>query len=111
MPSAQELPKFLSFPTLDLLDPENLPWGAAALADDFEKAREIFNKCTPKFREALAFFKLDGFVTQHVELLFSFSKAYSCAPSSTLVTCNALCSGRQAPPICSPCSRAASGLT
>jgi hypothetical protein len=72
------LPAFLKFPWLDLPASDMLPWGRQGFATSFEQARSLFNASLPKLREALEFYKLDGWVTDHVEVLFDVSKAYSC---------------------------------
>lgn len=73
-----ELPAFVNFPVLDLPAADTLPWGRRGFAASFEQARSLFNASMPKLREALEFYKLDGWVTDHVEVLFDVSKAYSC---------------------------------
>ncbi|KAK9844215.1 hypothetical protein WJX81_008232 [Elliptochloris bilobata] len=71
------LPDDLRLPTLGLPDPTTLPWGAAALATDFEGARDLFNTAMRHFRAALAGLPLDGEVTAHVDTLLHISSAYS----------------------------------
>ena len=77
LPSA--LPEHLHFPTLGLPPTEALPWGRDAYAHDFAQARELFNAAVPRLRSALKFYQLDGWVSDHVHLLFDISKAYACA--------------------------------
>ena len=55
-----------------------LPRGADTYATTFEQARDLFNAGVPRARKALDFYKLDGWVTAHIEILFDISKAYGC---------------------------------
>jgi hypothetical protein len=77
--SVQSLPAHLQFQGLALAAQETLPWGNKGYAQTFEEARDLFNACLPHLREALQLYVLDGCVTEHVQLLFDVSKAYSCA--------------------------------
>eukprot|EP00983_Pelagomonas_calceolata_P036136 1130654-Pelagomonas_calceolata.AAC.2 len=56
------------FPSLSHLlpSPEELPWGVSALATSFETARDLFNAAIPRFNASLEYYKLDGWVTEHV---------------------------------------------
>jgi KIF-1 binding protein C terminal len=77
--ASHPLPEFLTFPQLDLPDSAQLPWGQRTFAKTFVTARDLFNQAMPKLKEALAYFKLDGWVTEHIEILCEMSKAYGCA--------------------------------
>jgi KIF-1 binding protein C terminal len=77
------LPPFLLMAALPVPPADELPWGAKAYARSFEQARDLFNNALPKLKEALKYHKLDGFVTDHIELLFDVSKAYGCAAYPT----------------------------
>lgn len=81
--SSRELPDYLHLPALRLPPASELPHGAAAYASNFEQARDLFNAGVKRARTALEYFRLDGWVTLHIELLFDISKAYGYA--STLV--------------------------
>ncbi len=64
------------FPGLPLPAPDTLPWGPAALAPTFEAARELFNAAMPRFKAALSYYLLDGWVTEHVNILMDMSNMY-----------------------------------
>jgi hypothetical protein len=53
-----------------------LLWGAGALVATFEGARALFNAAMPRFAAALAHYQLDGWVTEHVQILFDMSNLY-----------------------------------
>ena len=86
---AQALPAHLRFPALALPPEHELPFGAAALAKSFEQARKLFNACAPQLRRALEYYQLDGWVTDHIQILFNLSKAYRYAVDMLApVSCN-----------------------
>lgn len=63
----------------DALQPlllEQLPWGEAALVADFGGARALFNGAMPRFNRALKHYCLEGYVTEHVAILFEASNLY-----------------------------------
>lgn len=59
------------FESLNLPEPSS-----CALADTFEEARELFKKCLKAYNEALSFYVLDGFVTEHITVLQEISLLY-----------------------------------
>lgn len=73
---ASELQESLHFECLDVPATETLPWGERALAVSFDSARDLFNASMRHIRSALAFYKLDGWVSEHVQLLFDAAQAY-----------------------------------
>lgn len=64
------------FDTLQLPAPEDLPRGEDALASDFDAARTLFNSALPHLREALAYYKLEGWVSEHVNIIMDISNLY-----------------------------------
>ena len=78
MDAPAELPTYLDFPPLHLSPAAELPRGVDTYATTFEQARDLFNAGVPRARKALDFYKLDGWVTAHLEILFDISKAYGC---------------------------------
>lgn len=77
--AASPLPECVQFPGLDLPPEASLPWGAEAVATTFDDMRALFSLCMPRIRAALAYYKLDGAVSDHVQLLFDGALAYRCA--------------------------------
>lgn len=77
-PDISHFPDYLHFPGLGLPSPDTLPWGAAALAKDFPTARDIFNAAMPGFKFALEYYQLEGWVTEHVNILMEMSNLYRC---------------------------------
>lgn len=72
-----EFPEQLRFKTLrNTPDISSLPWGADALAASFEEARELFNKALPAFKAAMEHYQLDGWVTEHCNILMEISNLY-----------------------------------
>eukprot|EP00198_Chlamydomonas_reinhardtii_P008976 XP_001698313.1 predicted protein [Chlamydomonas reinhardtii] len=61
------------FPGLAVPSPDSFPWGASALVTTFEAARELLNTGMPFFKAALAYYQLDGWVTDHVGILMDMS--------------------------------------
>jgi hypothetical protein len=64
------------FDRLQLPAPEDLPRGEDALASDFDAARALFNSALPHLREALGYYKLDGWVSEHVNIIMDISNLY-----------------------------------
>lgn len=80
-PTPATFPPMLAFhqsSALQLPPIESLPWGDAALAASFEGARELFNAAMPRFKTALEYYKLDGWVTEHVRIVMEMSNLYRC---------------------------------
>ncbi|KAG2493223.1 hypothetical protein HYH03_008639 [Edaphochlamys debaryana] len=77
-PDVSHFPDYLRFQGLKVAAPDSFPWGEAALAKDFEGARELFNAGMPLFKEATAYYALDGWVTDHVGILMDLSNMYRC---------------------------------
>ncbi|KAK9829260.1 hypothetical protein WJX72_004839 [[Myrmecia] bisecta] len=73
----QEVPDALRFDSLSLEAPAKLPWGTAALARDLEAAKGLFNASMRHFKIALEYFLLDGYVTEHCNILMHISSLYS----------------------------------
>jgi len=61
------------FPTLSLRKPEPF-----TLILNYEEAFEAFSKAIQHFGKVLEIWLLDGFVTQHIEVLQSISKCWQC---------------------------------
>ncbi|KXZ47726.1 hypothetical protein GPECTOR_33g608 [Gonium pectorale] len=80
-PDVSYFPDYLRFPGLQLAAPDSFPWGREALAKDFDGARELFNTAMPYFKDALSYYQLDGFVTDHVGILMDMSNMYRCLAS------------------------------
>lgn len=77
--SAADVPGVLCFdalPGLPALD--SLAWGDDALAADYGGALSLFRSSLPWFKRALAYYQLDGWVTEHVHTLFEMSNLYRC---------------------------------
>eukprot|EP00775_Hariotina_reticulata_P006308 gene6308-6543_t len=68
--------RFDALPSLPELS--SLRWGDAALAADAISALALFKSSLPCFREALQYYKLDGWVTEHCNILFEMSNLYRC---------------------------------
>ncbi|KAG2449609.1 hypothetical protein HYH02_005142 [Chlamydomonas schloesseri] len=77
-PDVSHFPDYLRFQGLAVASPDSFPWGAAALATDFESARELLNTGMPFFKAALSYYQLDGWVTDHVGILMDMSNMYRC---------------------------------
>ncbi|KAG2428764.1 hypothetical protein HXX76_011465 [Chlamydomonas incerta] len=77
-PDVSHFPDYLRFPGLAVPSPDSFPWGAAALATTFDAARELLNTGMPYFKEALAYYQLDGWVTDHVGIIMDMSNMYRC---------------------------------
>ncbi|GFR52201.1 hypothetical protein Agub_g14740, partial [Astrephomene gubernaculifera] len=77
-PDVSYFPDYLRFPGLAVPSPDSFPWGPAALASNFEAARELFNTGMPYFKSALSYYQLDGWVTEHVNILMDMSNMYRC---------------------------------
>uniref|UniRef100_A0A7R9YQ70 KIF-binding protein n=1 Tax=Chlamydomonas euryale TaxID=1486919 RepID=A0A7R9YQ70_9CHLO len=56
-------------------------WGDAALVRKFDDARNLFNAAMTHFKEALEYYQLDGWVTEHINILMEISNAYRCLAS------------------------------
>lgn len=57
-------------------DTAELPWGDTALVNRFAAARDLFNQALPRFKHALQFYQLDGWVTEHVNIVMEISNLY-----------------------------------
>jgi len=77
-PNLESFPDILIFEELALPAPDKLAWGAAALTSSFEGARELFNSSMTHFKAALTFYELDGWVTEHCNILMDISNLYRC---------------------------------
>lgn len=66
------------FPSLGLPSPGSLPWGTQALARDFASARDLFNTSMTYFKEAMDYYKLDGWVTEHGNIVMEISNLFRC---------------------------------
>ncbi|CAG9461168.1 unnamed protein product [Pedinophyceae sp. YPF-701] len=72
------VPPALHFQRISLPAEDALPWGRKAIPSDFASARDIFNAAMRHLRGALAYFVLDGFVTDHFELQMDAANLYRC---------------------------------
>ncbi|GFH18550.1 uncharacterized protein HaLaN_15374 [Haematococcus lacustris] len=77
-PDPSHFPSLLCFPSLanDMPSLTALHWGVAALAQDFATARTIFNAGMVEYNMALAYYQLDGWVTEHVHTLMDVSNMF-----------------------------------
>jgi hypothetical protein len=74
---AADVPDIIRFDALpNLPELSSLRWGDAALAADAAAASAFFKSSLPCFREALQYYKLDGWVTEHCNILFEMSNLY-----------------------------------
>lgn len=51
------------------------------LPANLDAAKSLFRQANTQFKKALEVFVLDGYVTEHIEVLFSQSKLYKCLAS------------------------------
>ncbi|GIM16325.1 hypothetical protein Vretimale_18959, partial [Volvox reticuliferus] len=77
-PDVSYFPDYLRFSGLSTPSPDSFPWGQEALAANFEAARELLNTGMPYFKEALSYYQLDGWVTDHVGIIMDMSNMYRC---------------------------------
>jgi hypothetical protein len=83
--TAAEVPAVLSFDALPGLPAlASLPWGPAALARTYDQALLLFKAALPWFKRALEHYQLDGWVTEHCNILFEMSNLYRWAPDGVL---------------------------
>ncbi|KAF6260962.1 KIF-1 binding protein [Scenedesmus sp. NREL 46B-D3] len=77
--SPSDVPGVLSFDALPGM-PElaDLAWGDAALAASPDAALALLKAALPWFKEALQYYKLEGWVTEHCNILFEMSNLYRC---------------------------------
>lgn len=74
---AAEVPDCIRFDAIpNLPELSSLRWGDAALVADATSALALFKSSLPCFREALQYYKLDGWVTEHCNILFEMSNLY-----------------------------------
>lgn len=66
--------RFNSLPSLPRLS--SMPFGGAALARDFDSALQLFQAALGHFRAALGYYVLDGWVTEHINVLMDLSNLY-----------------------------------
>ena len=83
MPTLDSLPDLMIFTSLiggdgGVPDPRALPWGEASLAPNFEAAREVFNEGMVRFKKALDYYQLEGWVTEHCNIVFEISNMFRC---------------------------------
>lgn len=52
------------------------PFPKITLPHDAETCKSLFRQANTQFKKALEIFVLDGFVTEHIDILFSQSKLY-----------------------------------
>lgn len=75
--STTEVPAVLCFDALpDLPALSSLAWGRAALAGGYEEALQLFKPALSWFKRALEHYQLDGWVTEHCNILFEISNLY-----------------------------------
>jgi hypothetical protein len=78
--SPADVPSVLSFDALPGVPQlSELAWGDAALAASPEAALALFKAALPWFKEALQYYQLEGWVTEHCNILFEMSNLYRCA--------------------------------
>jgi hypothetical protein len=83
--SAAEVPAVLCFDALPGLVPlSSLPWGRAALVSSYDQALPLFKAGLQWFKAALEHYQLDGWVTEHCNILFEMSNLYRCAGKQML---------------------------
>jgi hypothetical protein len=46
------------------------------IADNLEECKSLFRKANTQLKKAISVFVLDGYVTEHIEILFKISKLY-----------------------------------
>lgn len=74
-----DVPAVLAFDALPgLPELSSLAWGDAALAPTAGAALGLFKAALPWFHEALEYYKLEGWVTEHCNILFELSNLYRC---------------------------------
>jgi hypothetical protein len=77
--SPADVPDVLSFDALPGVPQlSELAWGDAALAASPDAALALFRAALPWFKEALQYYKLEGWVTEHCNILFEMSNVYRC---------------------------------
>eukprot|EP00878_Enallax_costatus_P016466 GHUV01017272.1.p1 GENE.GHUV01017272.1~~GHUV01017272.1.p1 ORF type:complete len:553 (+),score=189.00 GHUV01017272.1:136-1794(+) len=77
--SPSDVPEVLRFTALeDLPQLSDLPWGDDALAKAHPDALQLYQQALPWFKEALQYYKLEGWVTEHCHILFEMSNSYRC---------------------------------
>jgi hypothetical protein len=75
--STAEVPAVLCFDALPgLLPLPSLPWGRAALVSSYDQALPLFKAGLQWFKAALEHYQLDGWVTEHCNILFEMSNLY-----------------------------------
>lgn len=75
--SAAEVPAVLCFDALPgLLPLTSLPWGQSALVASYDQALPLFKAGLQWFKAALEHYQLDGWVTEHCNILFEMSNLY-----------------------------------
>jgi hypothetical protein len=61
----------------DLASPSSLDiWGHAALISSYASALPLAQAALPEMKAALEYYQLDGWVTEHVNILFEMSNLY-----------------------------------
>ncbi|WIA28810.1 hypothetical protein OEZ86_011339 [Tetradesmus obliquus] len=74
-----DVPAVLSFDALPgVPELSGLAWGDAALADSPDAALALFKAALPWFKQALQYYQLEGWVTEHCNILFEMSNLYRC---------------------------------
>lgn len=75
--SAAQVPAVLSFDALqDLPALSSLAWGRDALVCSYDGALQLYKAALPWFKRALQHYQLDGWVTEHCNILFEMSNLY-----------------------------------
>jgi hypothetical protein len=75
--SAAEVPAVLSFDAVQGLPAlSSQPWGRDALVGRYEGALQLYKAALPWFKRALEHYQLDGWVTEHCNILFEMSNLY-----------------------------------
>lgn len=75
--SAAEVPAVLSFDAVQGLPAlSSLAWGRDALVGGYEGALQHYKAALPWFKRALEHYQLDGWVTEHCNILFEMSNLY-----------------------------------
>jgi hypothetical protein len=83
--TAAQVPAVLSFDALPGLPAlASLPWGPAAMARTYDEALLLFKAALPWFKRALEHYQLDGWVTEHCNILFEMSNLYRWAAGGVL---------------------------
>lgn len=74
---AADVPAVLCFDALPGLPAlASLAWGPDALARTYDQALQLFKAALPWFKRALEHYQLDGWVTEHCNILFEMSNLY-----------------------------------